>query len=71
MAPLGTSGIGKHLCMHAFLEQTAKSVKKKVTLVPVKWSRPRSHFTMLFESWAMRLMAEMPVNAAARELKIY
>ncbi|MFC5452327.1 transposase [Paenibacillus aestuarii] len=29
----------------------------------------RLHFTLLFEAWAMRLMAEMPVNAAARELR--
>lgn len=42
---------------------------KKVTQVPVKWSRPLSHFTLQFEAWAMRLMAEMPVNAAARELR--
>ncbi|GAC40795.1 ISL3 family transposase [Paenibacillus popilliae] len=26
-------------------------------------------WTLLFEAWAMRLMAEMPVNAAARELR--
>ncbi|WP_281285997.1 helix-turn-helix domain-containing protein [Paenibacillus sinopodophylli] len=38
-------------------------------LVPVAWSRPKSHFTLYFEAWAMRLMAEMPVNAAARELR--
>lgn len=42
---------------------------KKVTQVPVPWSRPLSHFTHQFEAWAMRLMAEMPVNAAARELR--
>ncbi|MNE66839.1 Transposase [compost metagenome] len=41
----------------------------KVTQVPLKWSRPKSHFTFQFEAWAMRLMAEMPVNAAARELR--
>lgn len=43
----------------------------KITQVPLKWSRPKSHFTFQFESWAMRLMAEMPVNAAARELREY
>ncbi|MCM3338010.1 transposase family protein [Paenibacillus sp. MER TA 81-3] len=41
----------------------------QVTQVPVKWARPLSHFTLLFEAWAMWLMAEMPVNAAARELR--
>ncbi|MEK4476224.1 transposase [Paenibacillus sp. FSL R7-0048] len=41
----------------------------KVTLVPVKWSRPLSHLTLQFDAWAMRLMAEMLVNAAARELR--
>ncbi|WP_197256926.1 transposase family protein [Paenibacillus dendritiformis] len=34
-----------------------------------KWARPLSHFTLMFEAWAMRLMSEMPVNAAARELR--
>src|SRR6478735_7338335 len=42
---------------------------RKITQVPLKWSRPKSHFTIEFESWSMRLMAEMPVNAAARELR--
>ncbi|HTG71403.1 MAG TPA: transposase family protein [Candidatus Udaeobacter sp.] len=35
----------------------------KITQVQVKWSRSLSHFTLLFEAWAMRLMAEMSVNA--------
>jgi transposase len=55
--------------MHARVPRTNCGACKKVTLVPVKWSRPLSRFTLLFESWAMRLMAEMPVNAAARELR--
>jgi len=44
-------------------------VCNKITQVSVKWARPLSHFTLLFEAWAMRLMAEMPVNAATRELR--
>jgi transposase len=55
--------------MHARVPRTDCKACNKVTLVPVKWSRPKSHFTYHFESWAMRLMAEMPVNAAARELR--
>lgn len=55
--------------MHARVPRTNCRACKKVTQVPVKWSRPLSHFTLQFEAWAMRLMAEMPVNAAARELR--
>lgn len=55
--------------MHARVPRTRCETCKKVTQIPVKWSRPLSHFTSHFEAWAMRLMAEMPVNAAARELR--
>lgn len=55
--------------MHARVPRTDCMNCNKVTLVPVKWSRPKSHFTLQFDAWAMRLMAEMPVNAAARELR--
>lgn len=55
--------------MHARLPRVKCQSCTKVTQVPVKWARPLSHFTLLFEAWAMRLMAEMPVNAAARELR--
>lgn len=55
--------------MHARVPRTNCKKCSKVTLVPVKWSRPQSHFTLQFDAWAMRLMAEMPVNAAARELR--
>lgn len=55
--------------MHARVPRTNCTNCNKVTLVPVKWSRPLSHFTLQFDAWAMRLMAEMPVNAAARELR--
>lgn len=41
----------------------------KVITAKVSWSRPSSHFTWHFESFAMRLMAEMPVKAASRELR--
>ncbi|WP_052516604.1 ISL3 family transposase [Paenibacillus popilliae] len=55
--------------MHARLPRVKGKACNKVTQVTVKWARPLSHFTVLFEAWAMRLMAEMPVNAAARELR--
>ena len=55
--------------MHARVPRTNCRACNKITLVPLKWSRPKSHFTYLFEAWAMRLMAEMPVNAAAREIR--
>ena len=55
--------------MHARLPRTKCGACQKIAQVEVKWSRPKSHFTLHFESWAMRLMAEMPVNAAARELR--
>jgi len=55
--------------MHARVPRTNCGACKKVTQVPVKWSRSQSRFTLHFEAWAMRLMAEMPVNAAARELR--
>ncbi|OXM13454.1 ISL3 family transposase [Paenibacillus herberti] len=55
--------------LHARVPRTDCKNCNKVTLVPVKWSRPKSHFTLQFDAWAMRLMAEMPVNAAARELR--
>jgi transposase len=55
--------------MHARVPRTDCKSCNKVTLVPVNWSRSKSHFTLHFDAWAMRLMAEMPVNAAARELR--
>jgi transposase len=55
--------------MHVRVPRVSCTSCNKVTQVPVKWSRPGAHFTFAFEAWAMRLMAEMPVNAAARELR--
>lgn len=55
--------------MHARVPRTDCKDCAKVTAVPVPWSRPKSHFTFQFEAWAMRIMAEMPVNAAAREIR--
>lgn len=55
--------------MHARAPRVDCKVCCKITQVPVAWSRPGSHFTYLFESWAMRLMAEMPVKAASREIR--
>ncbi|WP_239004732.1 ISL3 family transposase [Paenibacillus tepidiphilus] len=54
--------------MHVRVPRVRCHSCSKVTQVLVKWSRPAAHFTLAFESWAMQLMAEMPVNAAAREL---
>lgn len=55
--------------MHARVPRTDCHTCKKITQVPVPWARIKSHFTLQFDAWAMRLMAEMPVNAAARELR--
>ena len=55
--------------MHVRVPRVDCKACNKVTQVPVKWSRPGAHFTYSFEAYAMRLMAEMPVNAAARELR--
>lgn len=55
--------------MHARVPRTGSGACNKVTLVPVPWSRPTTHFTSQFDAWAMRLMAEMPVSAAAHELR--
>lgn len=55
--------------MHARVPRIKCKTCNKITQVPVPWSREGSHFTLLFDAWAMRLMAEMPVNAAARELR--
>lgn len=55
--------------MNARVPRTQCHNCNKITLVSVKWSRPESHFTLQLDAWAMRLMAEMPVNAAARELR--
>lgn len=55
--------------MHARMPRVKCTSCNKVTQVYAKWARPLSHFTLFFEAWAMRLMAEMPVNAAARELR--
>jgi transposase len=55
--------------MHARMPRVKCTSCNKVTQVYAKWARPLSHFTLMFEAWAMRLMSEMPVNAAARELR--
>jgi len=55
--------------MHARVPRVDCKLCEKVTTVRVPWSRPESHFTLQFDSWAMRLMSEMSVNAAARELR--
>jgi transposase len=55
--------------LHARVPRTDCDDCHKVTRVQVPWSRANSNFTLMFDAWAMRLMAEMPVNAAARELR--
>jgi transposase len=55
--------------IHARVPRTDCKKCNKIKMIPVKWSRPLSHFTLDFDAWAMRLMAKMPVNAAARELR--
>jgi len=55
--------------LHARVPRTGCDNCHKVTRVQVPWARADANFTLLFDSWAMRLMAEMPVNAAARELR--
>lgn len=44
--------------------------KDGVHQIGVPWSEPRSGFSLLFEAYAMVLVKEMPVNAAARILRI-
>ncbi|WP_052516623.1 helix-turn-helix domain-containing protein [Paenibacillus popilliae] len=55
--------------MHARLPRVKCKACNKVTQVTVKWARALSYFNVLFEAWAMCLVAEMPVNAAAHELR--
>ncbi|WP_231633131.1 ISL3 family transposase [Numidum massiliense] len=55
--------------VHARVPRVTCRQCHKVITVHVSWSRPSSHFTWHFESYAMRLMSEMPVKAASRELR--
>lgn len=55
--------------MHARVPRADCRACDKITQVLLPWSRPGAHFTYRFEAWAMRLMAEMPVKAASRELR--
>lgn len=41
-----------------------------VHLVSVPWARPGSGFTLLFEAFALMLVAQMPVRAASRLMQI-
>jgi transposase len=45
--------------------------KHGIRQVVVPWASPRSGFTILFESFAMILVQQMTVNAAARILRIF
>ncbi|WP_420901976.1 transposase family protein [Paenibacillus dendritiformis] len=42
--------------MHARMPRVKCTSCNKVTQVYAKWARPLSHFTLMFEAWAMRLM---------------
>lgn len=55
--------------MHARMPRVKCTSCDKIIQVYGKWARPLSRFSLLFEAWVMHLMAEMPVNAAARELR--
>ena len=57
-----------------FIEARVPRVKDKdgkVRTVEVPWARPGSGFTMDFEARAIALMRQMPVFAAARELRVH
>lgn len=64
LAPLGFLGLED-----IYARQITAGKFNKITHVLVKWARPLAHSILHFEAWAMRLMAEIPVNAAARELR--
>jgi transposase len=61
----------QHECyLHAKVPRTI-CPKDGVHQVKVPWAAPKSGFTLLFESFAMLLVKEMTVQAAARLLRIY
>jgi len=62
----------QHKCyLHAKVPKV-KQANGKIKTQPVPWARKGSGFTLLFESFAMLLIEnEMPVNKAAKVLKVY
>lgn len=62
----------EHECyLHARVPRI-KTSEGKVENVELPWSRSNSGFTLMFEAFAMLLLEnEMPVNKAARILKVY
>jgi len=61
----------QHECYINAKVPRTKCPKHGVLLASVPWSAPRSGFTQLFEAFAMVLAREMPVNAAARLLRMH
>ena len=62
----------QHRCyLHAKVPRV-KQKDGKIQTQPVPWARKGSGFTLLFEAFAMLLIEnEMPVNKAAKILKVY
>jgi len=62
----------QHICfLHARVPRI-KTTSGSVRMVEVPWARSNSGFTLLFEAFAMALIeSEMPVNKAAKILKIW
>jgi len=62
----------QHRCyLHAKVPRV-KQKDGKIQTQPVPWARKGSGFTLLFEAYAMLLIEnEMPVNKAAKILKVY
>lgn len=60
----------QHQCYLHCKVPRVKCEEDGIHLTTVPWSHPRSGFTALFEAFAMLLVKEMPVNAAARILRI-
>lgn len=62
----------QHTCyLHARVPRI-KTSAGSVRLVEVPWARANSGFTLLFEAFAMTLIeCEMPVNSAAKILKVW
>jgi transposase len=62
----------QHNCyLHAKVPRV-KQADGKITTQSVSWARPGSGFTLLFEAFSMLLIEnEMPVNKAAKIVKVY
>lgn len=56
--------------VHAEALRVACSHCGEVSALPVPWARPGSHFTLLFEAFALSLAPVMAVNQAAALLQV-